>query len=192
MESMNEILQIKCPWCSAVLTVRNQADIASKNVTCPICKRQSPFVLFKAVLPQAEAHTCYPQPNEVSRNAQGIASEDLRIGKIIVADKGLSFQLKCGKNIVGRLASGTKADIKIDEEGTKKISREHLIIEVTRIPGKGFVHIASLYKERVNPTYINQTPLLYGDHIILQMGDRIILPNVTLRFEIPDEEATEL
>ncbi|MCI7783026.1 MAG: hypothetical protein MR544_08035, partial [Parabacteroides sp.] len=60
------------------------------------------------------------------------------------------------------------------------------------IPGKGFVHIASLYKERVNPTYINQTPLLYGDHIILQMGDRIILPNVTLRFEIPDEEATEL
>ena len=88
---MNEIIQIKCPWCSAVLTVRNQADIASKNVTCPICKRQSPFVQFKAVLPQTEAHTCYPQSNEVSRNAQGIASEDLRIGKIIVADKGLSF-----------------------------------------------------------------------------------------------------
>ena len=72
------------------------------------------------------------------------------------------------------------------------MSREHLVIEIKKIPGKGFVHCASLYKEKVNPTFIGQNKLEYGDCVILHHRDLIRLPDVEARFEIPDNEATDI
>ena len=46
---MDEIIQIKCPFDGAVLSVKNQPGIESKNVTCPICKHKYPFTQFKRV-----------------------------------------------------------------------------------------------------------------------------------------------
>ncbi len=71
------------------------------------------------------------------------------------------------------------------------MSREHIVIEVKKLPVKGFVHYVSLYKEKVNKTSIGNEPLLYGDCVVLNHGDIIKLPDATLRFEIPDGEETD-
>jgi hypothetical protein len=66
------------------------------------------------------------------------------------------------------------------------------VIEVKRVPAKGYVHYVSLYKEKVNPTYVEDELLQYGDCLVLSHGDVIKLPDVTFKFEIPDEDATEI
>lgn len=120
------------------------------------------------------------------------APEKLIIGKLIVPSLGVSYQLNAGANVIGRKASASKAHFQIDTGTNKRMSREHLIIEVKRIPSKGFTHHVSLFKERVNKTFVNASQLLWGDKIILQHGDRIKLPDMDLRFELPDEEATQI
>ena len=52
-------------------------------------------------------------------------------------------------------------------------------------------HYLSLYKEKVNKTFVGNEPLVYGDCIILNHGDIIKLPDADLRFEIPNEDDTD-
>lgn len=77
---MDEIIQIKCPFCGAVLSVKNIPDIESKNVTCPICKHKYPFSQFKRVTtsntnddPETEypEYPEYPGKEERTRYAYG-------------------------------------------------------------------------------------------------------------------------
>ena len=114
------------------------------------------------------------------------------MGKLKVEDFGVSFRLKVGRNVIGRKATASTADIQIPTAGGKHMSREHLVIEVKKVAGKGFVHYASLYKEKVNVTTINDELLEYGDSIVLKSGDKLKLLDVTILFEIPDDEGTEI
>lgn len=104
---------------------------------------------------------------------------------------GVSFQLKPGRNIIGRKGQNSDANFQIDTADKRSMSREHIVIEVKKLPVKGFVHYVSLYKEKVNKTSIGNEPLLYGDCVVLNHGDIIKLPDATLRFEIPDGEETD-
>ena len=90
------------------------------------------------------------------------------------------------------MSSKSEAGIQIYTADSRAMSREHIVIDVKNVPGKGFVHTLSLYKEKVNPTFIGSEPLVYGDRIVLTHGDVIRLPDTTLKFELPDEEATEI
>ena len=185
-----ETIDVKCPWCSATLRIQQTPGMESKNITCPNCKQTSPFIKFKKIIPvEEESVTCFPGSNGNSQNAK---PEILIIGRLVIPLSGISFQLKPGKNIIGRKASASTANFQISTSENKRLSREHLIIEVKRIPSTGFMHYVSLYKERVNKTFINNTQLLYGDTLILQHGDIIKLPDLNLRFEFPDEEATQI
>lgn len=49
MEQMSETIQIRCPFCGALLTVSNQYGIESKNVTCPVCKTKGAFTEFNSI-----------------------------------------------------------------------------------------------------------------------------------------------
>lgn len=201
---MEEIIQIKCPFDGAVLSVKNQAGIESKNVTCPICKHKYPFTQFKRIIPaiyndEEETDTAYPGSEERTKYAYGedtteatqtAKSLNLTIGKVYLTGTNVSFQLKPGRNIIGRRASKSEAEFQIDTGEKRSMSREHIVIEVKRIQSKGFVHYLSLYKEKVNNTYIGNQPLIYGDCIVLNHGDIIKLPDATLKFEIPDGEGT--
>ena len=195
---MEEIIKIKCPYCGAVLSVKNQADIESKNVTCPICKQKSPFTDFKRIVDKMEdEHTQYPGGEEkTSYQKSSDPGTDIgrrlnfTLGKLKVMPTGPSYQLKNGKNIIGRRASQSSADFQIATGENKRLSREHLVIEIKKVQGKGFVHYASLYKQKTNKTYIGTELLEYGDCIVLNDGDIIKLPDVNIKFEIPDEEGT--
>lgn len=185
---MAEEERIKCPWCSAVLIVRRKPGMESMNVTCPVCKRQYPYVQFKPVEEAADGgNTCYPV-----REGNGPDGDGRAAGSLSIPSTGQSLPLRLGKNIVGRESPRGNADVPIDTRGNKRISREHLIINVYEAGGKGLVHAVSLFKERVNPTSINGVPLSYGDTIVLRHGDVINLPDLDVRFVLPDAEATQL
>lgn len=198
-----EIIQIKCPWCSATLSVQNQVGIEGKNVTCPVCKHKSPFSKFKMVVPRSGLHnedTEYPEEATEYVRGRGhipgeqttLPDENLIIGRLIVIENGQIYQLKPGRNVVGRKAAASSADFQIATGDNRRMSREHIMVEVKRVPSKGLVHQVSLFKEKVNPTKVGEEPLLYGDCVVLSDGDMISLPDATLRFEIPDDDKTDI
>ncbi|MDE6559856.1 MAG: FHA domain-containing protein [Muribaculaceae bacterium] len=198
---MNEIIQIKCPFCGAVLSVKNQPGIETKNVTCPICKQKSPFLQFKKVKASAyydETPTEYPHKEECTQYSYEkeektqMGEMNFTLGKVKVLDSGVSYQLKPGRNVIGRKGAKSGADFQINTGEKRSMSREHIVIEVKKIPAKGYVHYLSLFKERVNKTFIGNEPLLYGDCIVLNHGDIIRLPDANIKFELPDDEATTI
>ncbi len=199
---MANIIHIKCPFDGAVLSVLEQPGLQYKNVTCPICKQTYPFMQYKKVVPASEFNdpgTDYNGKsgfnqeertvfqNESARNER---TEILILGRLHIKGTRESFQLKPGRNIIGRTASNSGADIKINTGSDRRMSREHILIEVKRISGKGFVHYISLYKEHTNKTKVVNDILYYGDNIILKDGDTIQLPGVELIFKLQDPEET--
>ncbi len=177
-------MKIGCPVCGAVLTVREVAGMESMSVTCPVCKTRSPFRDFRKVAgpPEGDQDTQLGGPAIPRNNAPG---------RLSVVGMSLSYQLMPGRNVIGRKAGGSGAHFQIPCND-RRMSREHLVIEVSKVPGGGFAHHASLFKERVNPTYIGGTRLEWGDKVELEGGCVIRLPGMDLRFDIPDEEGTEL
>lgn len=201
---MDEIIQIKCPFDGAVLSVKNQPGIETKNVTCPICKHKYPFTQFRRVDQTSsnddpdteypvgeEEKTSYAYGNKSSEETE-IGSPNFTLGKLKILGGSGTYQLKPGRNIIGRRGQKSEANFQIDTGEKRSMSREHIVIDVKKVPGKGFVHYISLFKEKVNKTYIGNEPLVYGDCIILAHGDVIKLPDANLKFEIPDEEATDI
>lgn len=204
---MDEIIQIKCPFDGAVLSVKNQPGIETKNVTCPICKHKYPFTQFRRVTSNSgndDPDTEYPGGDEHT-NYDGEHTSyggddkteigkqpNYTLGKVTVIGSGVSYQLRPGRNVIGRKGQKSEANFQIDTAEKRSMSREHIVIEVKKLPAKGFVHYVSLYKEKVNKTSIGNEPLLYGDCIVLNHGDMIKLPDATLRFEIPDGEETAI
>lgn len=192
---MENLIKIWCPICGSVLSVQPQPGIESKSVTCPVCKNRSAFTQFKKIYTNDE-QTEYPDQDDHTRYENGENTEgpsngvNWTLGKITVPSLNISYQLKPGKNVIGRKATGSSAQCQIPCP-SKRMSREHLIIEIKKVPGKGFVHYASLYKEQVNATFVGKNQLEYGDCIVLKDKDVIKLPDIEVRFIIPDEEGTE-
>lgn len=198
---MENVIQIKCPFCGAILSVKHQAGIESKNVTCPICKHKYPFNQLKKAnnySSNAGGDTEYPYKynNGHYKNEEQSFTEmpkmNFIIGRLMVVSTGEIFQLKMGRNVIGRKTPSSTADFKINTGDDLIMSREHLAIEVKNVAGKGVVHYASLFKERVNETRIGNDRLFYGDTVVLRHGEKIQLPGLLLKFEIPDDEATQL
>lgn len=199
---MNEIIQIKCPFCGAVLSVKNIPDIDKKNVTCPICKQTNRFVNYKPVTPntdvgkKATGNNAFNQKRNYENDANDATQYgpmNFTIGRLKLHGSDLVYQLKPGINEIGRMSKNSNVDFQIDTGESRRMSRKHLVVEVVKENHKGFVHYVSLSKENVNPTTVDGNPMCYGvDKVILNNGAIIKLPDAELRFEIPDEEATEL
>lgn len=219
---MNDIIVIKCPWCSTPLKVRNQPGLENKSITCPVCSNKSPFTSFgrattpvvaQSPAPQSqpvmsapdEGETRYRPAADLENQTTGTGSSDpgagsasksiptnTVIGTLKVIGSTEPFQLKKGRNVIGRKATSSGADIQIPTGNSKTVSREHLVIDVKDIPGAGITHYVSLYKENVNRTFIGPEQLMPGDVIKLKSGDIIRLHDITLKFEIIDPDATTI
>lgn len=193
--------KIKCPRCGAVLAVKAQQGIENKTVTCPVCKESSPYKSYRSVnVRRSDDETCYPGKENDGHNVYENKEEteiggvqNFTLGCLRVPNlRNWTCRLNPGRNVIGRKASASSADIRIPIEEGRRTSREHLIIDVKKVPRKGLVHYASLYKPEVNETFINHERLEYGDCVILKDGDKIVLPDATVIFEIPDEERTTI
>lgn len=189
-----ETQKIKCPCCAAILTIKKITGIEGKNIKCPVCNSSTPYKLYKDVsAPQQHDHTEYPGSNRLRKEETQInMSQNFTFGELKVMDSSApKLRLKTGKIIIGRKANSSKADFQIPTDGNR-MSKEHLVIEVKKVPQKGIVHYISLYKEKVNDTFLNDEKMIYGDCIVLKNGDIIKLPDATLKFEISDEEGTDI
>lgn len=111
-------------------------------------------------------------------------------GQLRDESTGYVYELKRGRNVVGRQSANSDADVQIPTGGDKHMSRKHLVISVSMVKDRGLVPVAELYKQEVNATYINGTRLSYGDRVELKDGDTIGLPGKSLKYEIPDTEET--
>ena len=186
---MDDLIRIKCPWCSAVLTVKDFEGIETKSVTCPVCKQKSPFTKFTKVTGDDEKEKTHYLKGW--KAAEPTDPDNLMIGCLKVKTTGQTFRLSPGRNVIGRKASASSANIQLDTGENHRVSREHIVIEVKKIPGKGFVHYLSLYKERVNPTFLNKVSMMFGDCMVLKNGDIISLPNFDIVFELHESEGTD-
>ena len=116
------------------------------------------------------------------------------IGTLFALNCGNTYSLFPGRNVVGRMANSSTADIQIpDLTGQRRMSRSHLVINVLKENGR-FVHYASLNSPSVNRTCVNNMPLLYGQQVLLHSGDIIDLPDESIRFDAieKNQEETEL
>jgi len=193
---MDELIKIRCPYCSASLTVKRVPDIEKKSVTCPVCKRKSPFTDFKQTIQQDDP-TDYEGKHQShgwteDPNTPGIDDvENNIIGQICLLRTGKAYPLQQGRNVIGRKADSSKATIQLPTGENRRVSREHLVVNVKRVIGQGFVHTVSLYKENVNKTFVNGSQLQPGEELPLKHGYKIDLPDLPLRFELSDGEDTE-
>lgn len=189
---MDDKLIIKCPNCSKRLTLKVVPGIERKSLTCPACRQASPFSSFtvleqKSPTPSAKSGEATRMDDLGHTHIQlgGIgapANTNATPGRFVAVDASLApMQLKEGRNILGRESSSAPVDIALPTQ-YKSISRQHLIIDVRRT-AVGYVHTVMLCKSEVNRTYINAMQLAYGDQVILNDGDIVKLPNLSLRFE---------
>ena len=192
-----ETIKIKCPRDGGVLMVKRVPGIENKHVTCPICKTKMLFTEFKIISEEYSDDTQYGNSDELTQYGGNKSDNDdktpesLIPGKLTVKGTTKSYQLRPGLNIIGRTAAKSKATIQVDCP-SKRMSREHLAIEVKRLPKEGYVHYARLFKSQVNATYINGLKLEAGDVVVLTHGNTISLPDVEMVFTLPDGEETDL
>lgn len=194
-------LIIKCPFCGTPLSVKNIPGIEKKNLTCPVCKCKAPFTSFKRVVKNNHEDTTYPEKKETgfSKDSTDETEHTLYgkdnknvIGVLRLSSVNKEYRLKAGRNVIGRQAQASTADIQINTGEGRRMSREHLVIDVKYVAGKGYVHCASLYKQKVNDTFINDVKLEYGDCVVLADGDHLLLPDEEIYFRIPDPDATQV
>lgn len=194
---MNEIIQIICPGDGAILSIKNQPGLENKNVTCPVCKQSRPFSQYKRYVPKTEEPTEYPgghgetTQHDDNKEKTVVAMSSLSLGRLTVVSTGQRYQLRPGCNVIGREAPSSEADFQICVGESRRMSRSHVVIEVVKVTGKGYVHQVRLCKERCNATYVNNVQIEAGDCIILHHCDMLRLPDVDVKFEIPDGDETE-
>ena len=196
---MNDIIQIQCPDDGAVLAITNQPGLENKRVTCPVCKKSRPFTQYKKINSKgSKDDTALPESNgEKTTPGYGgcdqhnFTMENRSLGRLAVISTGEHYPLRSGRQVIGRKASSSQADIQIDTGDGRHMSRSHMVIEVSYVKGKGFVHCAKLFKDQCNDTFVNSVKLEAGDSIVLHHGDVLRLPDAELKFEIPDGEDTE-
>ena len=57
---MDQFIQIKCPFCGAVLKVKQQAGLEKASITCPVFKKKSPFSDYENVINKDSEETELP------------------------------------------------------------------------------------------------------------------------------------
>lgn len=190
-----DVIKIKCPNCGAVLTVKNVPGLAAKNLTCPVCKHKDKVIAFRSLASNQDGNDDVDDSctHYSSSSVSGSAVADINQlpGQLRVISTGQVFPLKMGRNVVGRKASSSSADIQLPAGDSKRMSRSHVVINVMKETGTSITTHISLFKENVNKTFVKGNEVLYGDELVLNDGDVIELPDLKVVYEIPDDEKTK-
>ena len=185
IESMNNIIKIKCPTCGAILSVLDDPSNEGKSVRCPACKEKHRFVEFKLVSPLIdEDKTCIGPSIQDGDHTELPSMSKSTIGFLLNKTDNQKYRLIEGLNLIGRKTfqqeSAASVPIATEDRG---FSRKHLYIEVVKGADGIFRHYAFNAANK-NETRINGLPLEEGDKVILHSGDQIESSNTTLIFNI--------
>lgn len=194
---MDQFIQIKCPFCGAVLKVKQQPGLEKASITCPVCKKKSLFTDFGTVINKDCEETELPGGFKSKQNSEDTtesgASVNTAIG-CLVEKSGKRWTLHLGVNTVGRKLQSNPQQVEIpvsDYTGERKMSRNHAKIEVIRLSNGSAKHVLYNWQNK-NMTYVGGEPIETGDRIVLQNGMVIKFANIDVRFVIEDPEATTI
>ena len=99
---------------------------------------------------------------------------------------GHIYRLSEGKNIVGRKAITSTANIQV-ETLDRYMSRQHISITVTTLPDQTVKALLSNYQNK-NQTLVNDQPIVAGDTIRLIDGNRIKMGRTTVTFKLVKQQ----
>lgn len=193
---MDHFIQIKCPHCGAVLKVKQQPGLEKASITCPICKKKSPFTSFETYTNSDSEETELPKghkPSENDEDPTSVPKTTTAIG-CLVEKSGKRWPLHSGINTIGRKLQSGPQQVEIpvsDFTGEKKMSRNHAKIEVVRLADGSAKHILYNWQNK-NRTYIGGDPIASDDRIVLHNDMVIRFANIDVRFVIEDSEATTI
>lgn len=162
---INQSYTVTCPHCKGGSLTISQESPGQGIALCPKCQGRVSFTARK--------------PTEVIIKSELI--QRFR-GKLILLRRGWlnkDYQLKDGKNIVGRYDETKVSDIAI--KGDSSMSRQSVEIEVDH-HDKGYSFKLTV-KNSTNPVLHNNKPLATGDSISLNFGDSIVLGKTKFRFD---------
>lgn len=170
-------MQLKCTKCQKVITISEEKiprDKEKAMIKCPACQQVLVFTIPKAMRqPVAQADkTIIAEGPEKNKKSQP---------RLCLVPGNLEYQLKTGKNIIGR-----EADISIP--GDRYISRRHCLIEL--IEKNGEMHciltddgsINESGEPSTNGTFHNDTRLTQYDKVYLSHGDKVKLGHTDFIF----------
>ena len=194
---MDQFIQIKCPYCGTVLKVKQQPGLEKASITCPVCKKKSPFTDFETVInmdsEETELHggTKQKQDNgDPTTLYNPLANTSIGC---LVEKSGRRWALHLGVNTVGRKLQSNPQQVEVpvsDYTGERKMSRNHAKIEVIQLPNGGVKHVLYNWQNK-NRTYVGGEPIETGDRIVLNDGMVIKFANIDVRFVIEDSDATQ-
>lgn len=187
-----EIVRVVCPKCKTQLDVKNKQNVDQKLIKCPACGCQLMVRFNSGNAPQQGAaeegkRTWYRRPGEMAPNNEGetmVASFNVSKGIGYLVFNDTKYQLKIGRNTIGRKSSTPQATIQIDTMGDNTMSRFHAVIEIVRMSDMSVRAIISNGSNK-NPTYVSGTLLSGTDKLILKNGSEIKMGKIILRYELP-------
>lgn len=157
---------IKCPQCGSWLNVKNPRNEPIKQINCPQC----------GVLLQLRFHELNSQQS--SPNTQVPMSDAQCVPIFKLNEK--RYELKLGKNIVGRKATTSEATVQIDTPD-RMMSRQHAVVTVSRT-AKGSLHTEISNYQNKNATLVDGVPLLPDDRIRLMNQNVITMGETNLLY----------
>ncbi len=166
---------IVCPGCEKKFFFEPSSD-GKKSVSCPHCKASLEISVMDGKVVKTEKKT--------TEKLDWLTSGH---GKLtIVRFRGLlggfgkkSFPLHIGSNTIGRYDENLHCNIEIKNDAY--MSRRSVNIEVIR-KGSGFMFKFTVIRA-ANPVMHNNKPLVEGESVFLNYGDRIQLGNTIFNFE---------
>lgn len=151
---MVQVLDIKCPSCGTLLTVRNSKNEAVKQIECPQCKKHLAINFREDFKPV----------------------EKLAVGFLSFGEA--TYPLHEGLQTIGCKHPNSTADIQI-ATGDPLLSNNHAIIKVVKLTSGGYKHILSTSQPE-NRVLLNQSPLQVGDEVVLRNNDTLQLGNTVI------------
>ena len=194
---MEQFIQIKCPFCGAVLKARKQPGLEKASVTCPVCKQKSPFLKYGTVISKDDEKT--ELPDEFKQGGNHKEQTELNMSLItpigcLVEKSGKRWPLHFGINTIGRKLQSNPQQVEVpisDYTGERKMSRNHAKIEVIKLANGSAKHVLYNWQNK-NKTYVGGEPIDSGDRIVLHNDMVIRFANINVTFVIEDSEATTI
>ena len=182
-------ISIVCPSCRAKLSFNEMVGWQEKFIECPHCHFKSKASVYQGGASNQGGYGASDEATQMPRISR--PSQMAEIGVIKVCSTGLTFQLKEGTNIIGRIAKTGTADLKISND--PYMSRRHMQIDVIKTPFGTEHRLVEI--DSKNIIVLNGQIIHREDVLKLSFGDKLTLGQTEIVFDRPqsdDDEATQL
>ena len=181
---------VKCQGCGVTLEVPQRGSEPQRVVRCPNCSHQIAVTFSLPPQPPATngrgVDTVYAgggrsgQPTAPGGQGDTVLAPPTNIRRALLRIGGHDYELKPGRNIVGRGALGSPADVQIDTTD-RTMSRQHAIMKVTRTADGRLRTLISNYQNR-KAIVVQGVELQQADEVVLTKGATVVMGGTTLTY----------